>query len=253
MLFGGLETIQRNSNRQRPDLRLFEFGNVYQLLPATDQGNPLSKYNEQFMLALWVTGRKHDPSWNASGESTGFFEIKAFVENILVKLGFDVGKILAAPITGKDDIFSEGISYKAQSNLLAELVRTKSGKFELKNEVYFAVLHWDTLLSLRGDLKLTFRELLRFPEVRRDLALLLDRSVTFAQVRDLAHRTEGKLLKKVGIFDVYEGEQVAKGKKSYAVSFVLQDSQATLTNERIEKVMKRLMQAFSEELKAEIR
>jgi phenylalanyl-tRNA synthetase beta chain len=256
LLFGGLETIQHNTNRQRPDLRLFEFGNCYFFNADKGKKNPLEKYDEHLYLALFITGRKHEPNWISSGEATGIYELKAYLRNVFIRLGIDIDKIGTEPVGGKKDLYADALSFLSGNNVIAEMAIIKESvlkQFDIRNDVYYAVVNWDDLLTIRGDHHIIFNELPRFPEVRRDLALLLDKSLTFSAIKDLAFRTEGKLLRKVDLFDVYEGEQVAEGRKSYAVSFILQDTAATLTDERIDRIMKRLMDAFARELGAVIR
>jgi len=256
LLFGGLETIQRNINRQRPDLRLFEFGNCYFFHADRGKRDPLDKYQENFCLAFFVTGKKNEPTWNSTGEATGIYELKAYLQNVFSRLGLGPDKISEHPVTGKTDLYTDGLGYHLNNKQIAEIGIVKPAvlkQFDIRNDVYYALVDWDDVLKMRGDLHISYNELPRFPEVRRDLALLLDQSVTFAQIKDLAYSTESNLLKKVDLFDVYEGEQVASGKKSYAVSFILQDAQATLTDEKIDRIMKRLMDAYMKELGAIIR
>lgn len=256
LLFGGLETIRHNTNRQRADLRMFEFGNCYFLRNMAGSRLNLDKYHEQFNLALFITGNRHEPNWIANGKSTGFYELKAYLGNILNRLGIEEKQWEDAPIAGRQDIYLDGLQYQAGGKVIAELAMLKPAilkPFDIRNDVFYAVINWEEVLKIRGDYRVSYSELPRFPEVRRDLALLLDQSVTFSRIRDLAYKTEGRLLKRVDLFDVYEGEQVAKGKKSYAVSFILQDMQSTLTDERIDRTIKKLMEAFSRELGAIIR
>jgi phenylalanyl-tRNA synthetase beta chain len=256
LLFGGLETIQYNTNRQRPDLRLFEFGNCYFFNAEKGKRNPLDKYRESYNLAVFVTGKKHEANWISPGDATGIYELKAYLQNIFVRLGLDPDKIGNVPVEGKRDLYVDGLAYMMNNTIVAELAIIKESilkKFDIRNDVYYAAVFWDDLLKIRGDHPVRHNELPRFPEVRRDLALLLDQSLTFAQIKDLAFRTESQLLTKVDLFDVYEGKQVAEGKKSYAVSFILQDAQATLTDERIDLIMKKLMDAYTKEFGAIIR
>jgi len=256
LLFGGLETIQYNTNRQRSDLRLYEFGNCYFFDGSRGNNDPLDKYGEKFHLAIFVTGKKYEPNWISAGTSTGVYEIKAYLQNIFVRLGINQDKMEVNAVTGKSDLYTDGLEFRLNNIVIAELAIIKHDvlqKFDIHNEVYFAQVFWEDLLKIRGDLHVSYVEIPRYPEVRRDLALLLDKQLTFAQIRDLAFRTERNLLVKVDLFDVYEGEQVPDGKKSYAVSFILQDRQATLTDERIDRIMKRMMDAYVKELGAVIR
>jgi phenylalanyl-tRNA synthetase beta chain len=256
LLMGGLETILRNTNRQRPNLRLFEVGNCYTFHAEKGIRNPLDKYQENFSLALFVTGKKHEPNWVSTGESAGFYELKAHLENVLIRMGLKMNQIMIGLLEGKKDIFTDGLVYRMNELEIADLAIVSQSllkSFDIKNEVYYAQINWENLMLLRGDHHIHHGELPRFPEVRRDLSMLLDQSITFDRIKELAFRIENKILIRVDLFDVYEGEQVTRGKKSYAVSFMLQDPNATLTDERIERVMKKLMEAYANELGAVIR
>ncbi len=256
LLFGGLETIQHNMNRQRPNLRLYELGNCYYFDAGKGTQQPLHKYSESFCVALWLTGRKHDPSWVSSGESKGFYELKAYIQNGLNRLGISLGKAEVKPPEGKKDLYTDGLAYYVNNQLVAELCMVKASvlkTFDIKADVFYAQLYWENIMKVRGDHRVTYSELPKFPEVRRDLSLLLDDSLAFDRIRELAYRTENKLLKRIDLFDIYQGEQVGAGKKSYAVSFILQDEQATLTDERIDRIMKKIIDACTKELGAVIR
>jgi phenylalanyl-tRNA synthetase beta chain len=256
LLFGGLETIQHNTNRQRPNLRLFEAGNCYAFRSERGKRNPLDKYEEHFNLALFLTGKKHEPNWLSAGNSTGFYELKAFLENVLERLGLANSQFSVNSTEDMTDLYSGCLQYKLNNLLIAELSIIRQSvlkQFDIKNDVFYAVINWENLMKVRGDHHIRHKELPRFPEVRRDLALVVDKSLTYAQIKDLAYKIENKLLTRVDLFDVYEGEQIAAGKKSYAVSFILQDKEATLTDEKIDRVVKRLIDAYSKELDAVIR
>ena len=256
LLFGALETVQYNANRQRSDLRLYEFGNCYFFHADRGKRDPLEKYREHFQLSLSLTGKKHEPNWISQGNSSGFYELKAYIHNVLIRLGIEQNKITIDPLIRCRDLYSDGLEYRMNNKVIAELAIVKQSvlkHFDIRNDVYHGVVYWNDLLRMRGDHHVKHNDLPRFPEVRRDLALVLDQSVTFAQIKELAFQTESKLLTRVDLFDVYEGEQVAMGKKSYAVSFILQDAQSTLTDERIDHIMKRMMEACNKELGATIR
>jgi phenylalanyl-tRNA synthetase beta chain len=256
LLFGGLEAIHRNINHQRPDLRLFEFGNCYFYHGEKGKRNPLDKYQENFFLELFITGRKHEPNWISSETKTSIYELKAFLNNILIRLGIDLNQIVITPVENKQDLYNDGLLYKLNTITVAELAvisQSVTNIFDIQSEVYYASINWVNLIKVRGEHHVTYKELPKFPEVRRDLALLIDKSISYELIRDLAFKTENTLLSRVDLFDVYEGEQIEKGKKSYAVSFILQDMQATLTDERIEQVMKKLIEAYVEKLGAVIR
>jgi phenylalanyl-tRNA synthetase beta chain len=256
LLFGGLETIQYNANRQHPDLRLYEFGNCYCYHAEKGTRNPLEKYTEKYNLALFLTGRRNEPSWTSAEENASYYQLKAYLENILDKLGLDIAQFHIEPIPGKKDLYADGLGYRWNEIPIAELGIVKQSllkDFDLRNEVYYAIVFWENLIKTRGDHKITHQELPRFPEVRRDLSLLLDKTVTYARIREIAFNTERKLLTRMNLFDVYEGDRIEKNKKSYAVSFILQDPETTLTDERIDRIMKKLMEAYQKDLGAEIR
>jgi phenylalanyl-tRNA synthetase beta chain len=205
---------------------------------------------------MFLTGKKHEPNWISSGASSGFYELKAHLENVLERLGINPNHISAKPLDHITDLYSGGLCYMINNIPIAELAIIKKGilrQFDIKNDVFYSVIKWQNLIKARGDHNVQHKELPRFPEVRRDLALVVDKSLTYDRIRDLAYLTEDKLLTRVDLFDVYEGEQIAADKKSYAVSFILQDTEATLTDERIDRTIKRLMDAYAKELGAVIR
>jgi phenylalanyl-tRNA synthetase beta chain len=237
-------------------LRLFEFGNIYFYHAEKGKRNPLDKYQENFVLDLFITGRKHEPNWISSETKTSIYELKAFLNNILIRLGIELNQIVITSVENKRDLYHDGLLYKLNNIVVAELAvisQSVTDMFDIRSEVYYASINWVNLIKIRGEHHVTYKELARFPEVRRDLALLIDQSVSYERIRDLAFKTEKTLLSKVDLFDVYEGEQIEKGKKSYAVSFILQDTQATLTDERIDQVMKKLIEAYIKTLGAVIR
>ncbi len=256
LLFGGLETIQYNANRQHPDLRLFETGNCYSYHGDRGTRNPLEKYHEEFILSLFMTGKRSEPNWTTRDEPVTFYLLKACLENLFIKMGLEVSTLQVNALSAKDDVYTTGLAYQRNNLPIAEIALVKQSllkDFDLRNEVFYAEIYWDNMMKVRGDHKVKHKELPKFPEVRRDLSLLLDKAVTFDQIRDIALRTERKLLTRINLFDIYEGERIEKDKKSYAVSFILRDADATLTDERIERIMNKLMEAYQKELKAEIR
>jgi len=256
LLFGGLETIQHNANRQRSDLRLYEFGNCYFYHTERGLRNPLEKYQEEFRLSLLITGKKSEPNWTTKDENASFYQLKGFLGNVLDRLGIAQDSLCIEPLRDKKDLFTDGLVYSRNEMIVAEIALVKTSllrEFDIRNEVFYADIQWDLLMKLRGDHKVGYQELPRFPEVRRDLSLLLDKSVTYSRIREIALKTEKKLLTRINLFDVYEGDRINHHKKSYAVSFVLQDKEATLTDEKIDRIMKKLMEAFTRDLGAEIR
>lgn len=256
MIFGGLETIIRNTNRQRPDLKLFEFGNCYHLQEQDHEKRRLDKYHEEFYLSLFLTGKVYASGWSLKEEPVNFFLLKTYLENMMVLLGINPEAAQITKITNKNDLYQTGIKYQISNRDIAEIAVLKPDileKFDIRNEVCYAEMVWSSVLETIKHHRVFHRELPKFPEVRRDLALLLDKSVTYAQIKDLAFITEKQLLKKIQLFDVYEGEKIERGKKSYAVTFILQDTSRTLTDEKIDQVMKRLMNTYVKKLGAVIR
>ncbi|MFO7828099.1 MAG: phenylalanine--tRNA ligase subunit beta [Bacteroidales bacterium] len=253
LLFGGLESITHNINRRNPDLKLYEFGNCYSR-KKTDSENPLKKFNETRQMALLITGNKTAESWVNKTEPTSFFHLKSFVENIIEKLGVDLNGTLQDEL--KSDIFTEGLSYKYNKNSLVNfgIVNKSVLKiFDIEAPVYYAEFNWDQLLKSSAQTHIRFTEIPKYPEARRDLALLLDKEIRFNEIKELAYKTEKKLLKQVSLFDVFEGEKLGKNKKSYAVSFILQDENKTLTDKQIDKIMNNFIKVFEKGLGAQIR
>jgi phenylalanyl-tRNA synthetase beta chain len=260
LLFGGLESISYNYNHQRPNLKLFEIGNCYKLngqLTDPEKDNSILKsYDEQNHLALFITGNLSKENWLTESESiqSSFFHLKGYVEGILSKLGFDLNKIKAEET--KKDIFTQGLTYKLKKHVLAEFGSISNellDRFDIDDEVFYADLAWDKLLQLAQNNTIGYKEVPKYPEVRRDLALLLDDAVEFEQIRDLAYQAERKFLKDISLFDVYRGEKLGPNKKSYAVSFILQDEKQTLKDKQIDKIMDKLIKTFKDKLGAEIR
>ncbi|MCE1199803.1 MAG: phenylalanine--tRNA ligase subunit beta [Marinilabiliales bacterium] len=254
LLFGGLETILRNTNFRNPDLKLYEFGNVYFFDGSKQYDNPVKNYREEEHLALWVTGTQEHENWVAKPKATTFFTLKGYVEKILLRLGISSANTQQEYFS--NEIFREGVDYSfnqvkiARMGILSKEILRGS---DIQAEVYYADIHWTALLHAIRKLKVAYTPLPKFPEVRRDLALLIDKEVSFSSIRMWAMRTEKDLLKSVSIFDVYEGEHLPEGKKSYAVSFILRDDSKTLNDKLIEKTMEKLMNAFKRELGAQIR
>ena len=256
LLFGGLENIAYNVNRRNTDLKFYEFGNCYYYnADNKKEGETLSAYDEDFHLAMWLTGNKQAQSWTAAEQKSSIYELKAYIENIFRRLGFNLRKL----VTGEyaDDLLSEALTvYSARGNKLAVygFVHPKIRKvMDIDQEVFYADLNWNAILSELGKHKVQYAEISKFPEVKRDLALLIDKNVTFAEIEKIAYETERKLLKKVTLFDVYEGKNLEAGKKSYAVSFILQDETKTLTDAQIESIIKKMLGNFENKLGAKLR
>lgn len=255
LLFGGLESIQRNISHRNSDLRFFEFGNCYFYNgKPVAQDVPLNGYSESFKLGLWLTGLWNGEHWMEKPVKASFFHLKGFVQAIMKRFGYDAGMLDTSE--APSDIYAYGITYRVKGKELVnfgKVADSLTGVFDIKEDVFFAELNWSMLLKQLSDSHIRFEPMSKFPSVRRDLALLLDRTVNYDEIRKLAFRTERKLLKQVNLFDVYEGKNIPEGKKSYAVSFILQDESKTLTDKQIDKVMNRLVNQFTCELGAQLR
>ena len=257
LLFGGLESLQRNISRKFTNLSFFEFGNCYRFdADKRVEDKILSPYSESYHLGLWMTGNNISASWIEAGRALTVYDLKAVVEHIFDRLGFKPAARLVS--TFSNDIFAAGVQIQAQSNkkIVAQLgiIRKKvSKRFDIDNEVFYADINWTELMRIVRNNKVGYAEISKYPAVKRDLALLIDKSVTFAQIEQIARETEKKLLKNVTLFDVYEGKNLEEGKKSYAVSFTLQDDTQTLNDKQIDKVMSRLMENFEKRLGAKQR
>ena len=256
LLFGGLESIAHNANRKNADLKFFEFGNCYYF--DADKKNPektLDAYSEDYHLGLWVTGKRVSNSWAHADENSSVYELKAYVENILKRLGLDLRNLVVGNLT--DGIFAAALSVntKGGKRLATFGVVTKKllKVFDIDNEVYYADFDWKELMKAIRSVKISYKEISKFPAVKRDLALLLDKNVQFAEIEKIAYETEKKLLKEVELFDVYEGKNLEAGKKSYAVSFLLQDESQTLNDKMIDKIMSKLVKNLEEKLNAKLR
>lgn len=254
LFFGGMESIAFNINRQRSNLRFYEFGNCYFFDEASTNHNILSNYREKQRLALFITGNRSDGNWIEKDKPSSYFELKSFTENIFLKAGIQNYNI--EPISSDKDFFEGGVTFLKEGNEIAVAgnVNDKWLKFfDLRNPVFYADIDW-ALLSEMLDVKpITFQELPRFPEVKRDLSMVLEKTITFEEIRMLAFQTEKKFLKKVILFDVYEGDKIEKDKKSYAVSFILQDENQTLTDNLIERTINNLAAVLEKKLGAQIR
>lgn len=255
LLFNTLEAVALNINHKNGDLKLYEAGNCYyyNAQNATEE-NPLAAYSENYRLAIAVTGGDAAPSWNCKANQTSFFTLRAAVELLLKRFGLDIYNLKCEGCNF--DIFSDAISLSVNNKPLvwmgqvsAKLCKTMG----IKQEVFFAEVDFDLLVKATRKHKITVTELPKYPEVKRDLALLVDKGVSFAQLRAIAFATERKLLKSVALFDVYEGDRLPEGKKSYALSFILEDKTQTLNDKTIERTMANLQAAFEKQLGASIR
>lgn len=256
LLFGGLESIEHNIKRKSANLRFFEFGNVYRFDPERKNAdNPMAAYSEDNHLALWLTGKRVEGSWVHPDEDTTFYELEAYVENILARIGL----LPAMTVRRKsdNDIFSAGITIEnrggkklAEMGVLGKKILKEA---DIDAPVYYAELSWTALMKAVRKNKVLYTEISKYPAVSRDLALLLDAGVEFAAIEETARQTEKKLLKKVELFDVYEGKNLPEGKKSYAVNFILQDETKTLNDKQIDAIMNKLITNLKNKLGAELR
>ena len=256
LLFGGLESVAHNINRKNPNLKFFERGNVYTFTPEKQNvDNPMAAYKEENMIALWVTGKRVSGSWAHADEASTFFELKAYVMNILSRIGLPFGMLVFKD--SESDIFSKATVIEnrggkkfVEMGLVSKKILKSAG---IDQEVYYAELNWTALMKAIKKQKVEYVEISKYPSVSRDLALLLDKGVEFARVEQIAYQSEKKLLKKVELFDVYEGKNLPEGKKSYAVNFILQDEQKTLNDKQIDAIMNKIIASLKKELGAELR
>ena len=243
LLFSALEALSFNINRRRADLKLFEFGKTYHKLP--------SGYDETKHLSVTVTGNRNGESWAQPQQASGFFMFKGLVTMVLERLG--ITRYTTAPVSNY--VFAEGLAIMIGNDIIAEMGSIKKNilkEFDIKQEVFFADYNWGAIVKMVST-KIRYAEISKFPEVRRDLALLVDTDTTFEQVYSIAKQSEKQLLKEINLFDVYEGDNLPQGKKSYAISFTLQDANKTLTDSQIDKVMEKMKQNREKQAGAQLR
>ncbi len=244
MLFAGLEAIAYNSNRQMHHLKIFEFGKTYHQYPT--------KKEEKKHLSIIITGNRLEDNWSTPPKKVDFFYLKAIVENLLNRLG--LVQLISQPTSS--DMLSEGISLLLANKPIVGIGAVKKSilkEFDIREEVLFADFDWDYILEAIVNNKIIYKDIPKYPEVKRDYALLVDEQVSFKQIYDIALETERKFLTKVNLFDVYNGKNLPEGKKSYAVSYTLQDENGTLTDKQIDRIMNKLLQRYKSELGAELR
>ena len=256
LLFGGLESICRNVNHKMPNLRFFEFGNCYHYSPEKkNDEDPIKAYTEEMHLGMWTTGKRVEGSWAHADEKASFYELKAYVLNVFTRLGVNPGIVVSE--TSDNNIFGKALALKARSGkVLCEMgtvCHKLLKKMDIDQEVFFADINWDNVMRAIKKNEVLYHDISKFPSVSRDLALLIDKSVEFEQIEQIAHQTEKKLLKSVELFDVYEGKNLPEGKKSYAVNFILQDETKTLNDKQIEAIMTKLINTLKQKLGAELR
>lgn len=254
LLFNALEAVALNTNHRNPNLKLYELGNVYRYDPSRKGEGGLAPYSENYRLAVTMTGLDRLPSWNEKAAPTTFFTLRGVAESLLKRFGMDIYKLQteAAPA----DLFSEGLSVLLNGKALFTMGVVAAGikrAFDLKADVYYLEMDFDLFVKSTRKHTVTVSDLPKFPEVRRDLALLVDREVTFAALRSIAFASEKRLLQNVTLFDVYEGDKLPAGKKSYALGFVLRDSEKTLTDQIIDRIMNNLIMQFERQAGAVVR
>ncbi len=256
LLYGGLESIEHNVKRQAQNLRMFEFGNVYTYDPERhNDDNPMLAYKEEQMMGVWLTGKRIEGSWAHPDEDSSYYQLSAYVENILSRIGLRAGMLVQKASAA--DAFAHGVVMESRGGKrLVEMgiVSKKLLKtFDLTQPVYYAELNWTQLMKATRKTQVLFTDIPKHPAVSRDLALLVDKQVEFAQIEQTARQAEKKLLKSVELFDVYEGDKLPAGKKSYAVNFILQDNERTMNDKQIDAIMQKIIASIKKQLGAELR
>ena len=256
LLFGGLESICRNVNHKMPNLRFFEFGNCYHFSPEKkNDEDPIKAYTEEMHLGMWITGKRVEGSWTHPDEQSSFYELKGYVLNIVKRLGVNPGVMVCEH--SDNNVFGKALVLKTRAGkVLCEMgtvCHKILKKMDISQDVFYADLNWDNLMRAIKKNETLYHDISKFPSVSRDLALLIDKSVQFEQIEQIARQTEKKLLKSVELFDVYEGKNLPAGKKSYAVNFILQDESKTLTDKQIDAIMTKLINNLKQKLGAELR
>lgn len=256
LLFGGLESLRFNINHKSPNLKMYEFGKTYSFKSNEKDGsNRLGAYSEELHLGLWITGNMIENSWTNKNQQYSFYNIKAYVENIFTRLGVNIGLMFFKEFTS--DLYSSALQITDRNEKVYATMGIISNKVlklaELKAQIFYADINWQLLMKKNRKNIVSYKEISKFPSVSRDLALLLDKKITFQEIEAVAYQTERNLLKKIELFDVYEGNNLPENKKSYAINFTLQDPNKTLTDKQIDKVMKALMNNFKHKLQADLR
>ena len=256
LLYGGLESIEHNVKRKSPNLRFFEFGNCYFFDPEKQNADaPMQAYKEENFCGIWITGKRVEGSWAHPNEDSTYFELSAHVQNILQRIGMKQGQLVTKK--SENPIFSTGIVIENRGGKkfieMGILSKKLLKQFDLQQPVYFAELNWTQLMKATRKNEVLFTEIPKHPAVSRDLALLVDNAVEFAQIEQTTRQAEKKLLKRVELFDVYEGKNLPAGKKSYAVNFILQDEEKTMNDKQIDAIMQKLIASLKKQLNAELR
>lgn len=256
LLFGGLESVEYNMKRKNGNIRFYEFGNCYDYdIDNKKDDEILAQFSEEYRLGIWLAGNRVENNWAHPVEKTTVYELKAYVENILVRLGVDIRRVVFGKLT--NDIYSSGLSINTTSGrqlgTLGVICKKIRKMMDIDMEVYYAELSWTQLMKETKKAKVTFSDISKFPAVKRDLALLIDKGVQFSEIEKIAKDSDKKLLKGVSLFDVYEGKNLPAGKKSYAVSFFMQDDNKTLNDKQIDAIMKKIQANLEQKLGAQLR
>ena len=253
---GGLESVARNINHKSQNLKFFEVGNTYIYNKEKwSEESPIKAYSQEAHMSLFITGKRVEGNWAHADEQSSIYELKAVVENILCRVGMPQNNLVIKH--SDNNIFAKGVNYETRAGKVLVEMGILSNKlkkaFDIEQDVFYADVHWDNVVKTVKKVNLTYTDISKYPSVSRDLALLVDKNVEFAQIEQIAHQTEKKLLKSVVLFDVYEGKNLPEGKKSYAVNFILQDEEKTLNDKQIDAIMKKLIANLTGKLNAELR
>lgn len=257
LLFGGLEVIAHNANRKMANLRLFEWGNCYHFdgTKESTAERPLTPYSEEFHMGMWLCGNRVEGSWAHPDEESSVYELKANVMNVLRRIGLPIRGMVVSD--GHNDIFAKSLSIADRNGkVMVELglvSRCLTAQCDISMPVYYADFNWTALMKKVGKAAVSFQEICKFPPVSRDLALLVDKNVAFADIERIAYACGKKYLKRVELFDVYEGKNLEEGKKSYAVNFQLQDEQKTMSDKQTDAIMKNIIAQLEKEVGAKLR
>ncbi len=255
LLYGGLESIAHNINRQHANLKFYEFGNCYEFNSEFSGDIRTKAFRESQHLSLWITGQKTNLSWAERQDKTTFYQLKAYVQNIFTRLGIDPHTIKIEELA--NDIYTQALVFRSRAGVEVATLGVLSSKLlknmEISQEVFHANIQWDAVIKQAAKRTITYQEISKFPAVKRDLALLLDKQISFSEIEKIAFDTEKKLLRSVVLFDVYEGKNLPDGKKSYAVNFTLQDTERTLNDKQIDAIMQKLIKQLTTKLSATLR
>ena len=254
LLYGGLETVSYNLNRKSPNLKLFEFGSVYSRNDKFEKADGIKNYLEEDHLMILATGKASVKQWNSPDENVNFYFVSGLVNSVFTKLGMEKNKLSLKE--SESDSYAYSLQYLINDELLAEIGLISTNllkKFDIGQDVFYADINWTKLIKYSLFEDIMYRQVPKFPAVKRDLSLVLDSNIRFTDLKDAAFKTERKLLNNVDIFDIYEGSNIEEGKKSYALSFILQDESKTLTDKVIDSTMNKILRAYEQQFNAQLR